>query len=133
MGKQYRGSHSNLESKESGIWQNWVLYGAGSVIMYEPAYSEISQDIQNEVYARAEHLYRRTKVGINVEDISILRGTGSRSVLGELNVECKSKDNHQMRLSQMEYNVYHCRNILGAYSQTRIAVTIRLEHTYNKT
>ncbi len=40
--------------------------------MSELSYSEISQDIQNEVYAGARAFVQATKVDINVADISIL-------------------------------------------------------------
>ena len=57
--KQYRGSHSNLNANQGYlleqcvVWQRLSEYLGWQCDNVRAAYSEISQDIQNEVYAGA--------------------------------------------------------------------------------
>ena len=65
--KQYRGSHSNLNANQGYlleqcvVWQRLSEYLGWQCDKVRAAYSEISQDIQNEVYAGARAFVQANK------------------------------------------------------------------------
>ena len=65
--KQYRGSHSNLNANQGYlleqcvVWQRLSEYLGWQCDNVRAAYSEISQDIQNEVYAGARAFVQANK------------------------------------------------------------------------
>ena len=65
--KQYRGSHSNLDANQGYlleqcvVWQRLSEYLGWQCDNVRAAYSEISQDIQNEVYAGARNFVKANR------------------------------------------------------------------------
>lgn len=76
--KQYRGSHSNLNANQGYlleqcvVWQRLSEQLAGSAIMSELHILRFHRIFRMKCMQEREHLYRQTKVAINVADISIL-------------------------------------------------------------
>lgn len=76
--KQYRGSHSNLNANQGYlleqcvVWQRLSEQLAGSAIMSELLILRFHRIFRMKCMQEREHLYRQTKVAINVADISIL-------------------------------------------------------------
>lgn len=108
--KQYRGSHSNLNANQGYLLEQCVVWQRLSEQLgwkcdnVRAAYSEISQDIQNEVYAGARAFVQANKGRYKCGGYIY---TGEGQDLGqfwaELNVgNAKVKRQLQIRLSQME-------------------------------
>lgn len=133
--KQYRGSHSNLNANQGYLLEQCVVWQRLSEQLgwqcdnVRAAYSEISQDIQNEVYTGARAFVQANKGRYKCGGYIY---TGEGQDLGqfwaELNVgNAKVKRSQQMKVSQKQMQCIPLQEQLLAYSQTRIAV-IRLEH-----
>ena len=133
--KQYAVSHSNLSANQAYlleqclVWQRLSEHLGWQCDNVRVVYSEISQDIQNEVYAGAKSFVKTNKGRYKCGGY-IYTGEGQDigQFWAELNVgNAKVKRRPQMRLSQMEMRCIQLPEQLLEYSQTRIAV-IRLEH-----
>ena len=76
--KQYRGSHSNLNANQGYLLEQCVVWQRLSEQLgwkcdnVELHILRFHRIFRMKCMQEREHLYRRTKVGINVEDISIL-------------------------------------------------------------
>lgn len=98
----YRGSHSNLNANQGYlleqcvVWQRLSEYLGWQCDNVRAAYSEISQDIQNEVYAGARAFVQANKGRYKCGGYIY---TGEGQDLGqfwaELNVGCKSKKDNR--------------------------------------
>ena len=99
--KQYRGSHSNLNANQGYlleqcvVWQRLSEYLGWQCDNVRATYLRFHRIFRMKCIQGREHLYRQTKVVINVADNLYWRGTGSRTVLGRTECrKCEGKKDH---------------------------------------